>query len=250
MRARSLKSNLWCVLALVGLLFARRALADGVTTGVNCNGIAAGGSSCSYGTEFSSQGLAKGTSSASASLNSFGGTASISVSAESLDGIVDPVQILFAPASATADIHFSLSTPGPVRPGYLDLSFSHWLLSSGGDGSVITESLSIGGFHEQCGARGFQTYLCFNPPMPQIVSGTEFLVPFVLGQPYNFDFSITATADDGDFDFPSAVGAVTVKYQITDAPEPSTWGLIAVVIALLGVLYPARRIRNKSSLGN
>ncbi len=133
-------------------------------------------------------------------------------------------------AIADADIQFTFTTLGNARPGLIIFTFPIFEIGASGDGSSVVESLSIGNIKQNC----------YAAPIPScnVSPGATLELPFELGVPYTFDYNVSLTAADGDWDFPEGNFNGTINYQLIDpnAPEPTSLGLAGCGLLLLHFL--------------
>lgn len=232
-------------------VFANLAFADGITTSATCQSATMSGSStssCQAGTAWTPEGYASATVSANASLQYMFGSASISASASALSGYnpQPPANSIGITGEATADINFTLTPPTNLIPqaAYLVITPENLSFSSNED-MQVGETLTFGGFYQQnCGMNGFNSYgfpACVPPSVnlpPTFYSGEATIIPMEIGNPYTFDFTATAKAMDGDWDYPSGTVTGTIDYNIVlaSAPEPATFALIGAPLIAIALL--------------
>jgi hypothetical protein len=152
----------------------------------------------------------------------------------------DPSDFVTSYAIDAAEINVTLSTSGPVRSGYLGLSFPQFgsvpTLGTS-DGWSNTATLSIGNFQASCFNSSAVEY-CTAPDLYVLDSGATALVPFTLGQTFALDFTLRNEAYSGLISgFASGGFAGTVEVRLFEAdgvtpvplydvPEPGTFALI------------------------
>ncbi|MBV8896964.1 MAG: hypothetical protein JO051_10670 [Acidobacteriaceae bacterium] len=234
-----MSKSLFAVAILFVSAGANAALADGISATTTCESAAAsisGGSTCTEGVPFSQEGYGTATASANAAPGYFFGTASIKVSSSAVNGS-NPANN--APQGglgiATATVQLTLSDKLPLQPGYLIITPSpiDWSFFTT-EAMQVTESLSVGNFSESCTEFSGGSAGCAPNGFGNPFSLTKsFTVPFEIGQSYTFDFTATATAEDGDYDYPSGGFSGTVSYQIISAPEPNSLGMVAIALCVL-----------------
>ncbi len=148
-------------------------------------------------------------------------------------------------ATANASLSVELYTAGPLRTGVLEIvKGGNFAGVTGGNGIGSTQySLSPTGLAAGCAGA-----ICFNDPLLQ---------PITLGTTFQFNEDMNFTENGSDLSGPaSGFGSTQLTFlffeadgvtpvQVSEAPEPAAYGLVAIGIA--GVLFGSRRAKIHSA---
>ncbi len=157
-------------------------------------------------------------------------------------------------AAASAEIRLNLSTDGPVRAGLLEVELSAFSWIDAPEGYSGQMNLAIGSVTVSCQSTGHA--VCASGGY-YIGTNNALFLPFTLGQSFTFDFAQNATVN-GDLFSGASEGrdqtAIAFRFLEADgstpagmydpptaAPEPGTWGIVALGVLGFALWKGARR---------